>query len=147
MRSYAASRWAVLWKLRLPASLPYLFTALKITATASIVGAIVGEGPAGIRPAGAGDPVLRQQYTIAPEKLWAAILVTAALGILFFGIVRGRAAHPAPLAGGGLTANDEPGAVRSSARRRGQVLRHPSGTTVALCATSTWTSAAVSSSR
>ncbi|MDQ4109083.1 MAG: ABC transporter permease [Actinomycetota bacterium] len=89
MRSYAANRRAVLWKLRLPASLPYLFTALKITATASIVGAIVGEGPGGIRY-GLGRAILffSQQYTIAPEKLWAAILVTAALGILFYGIVR-----------------------------------------------------------
>lgn len=89
MRSYAASRPAVLWKLRFPASLPYLFTALKITATASIVGAIVGEGPGGIRY-GLGRAILffSQQYTIAPEKLWSAILVTAALGILFFGIVR-----------------------------------------------------------
>ncbi len=90
MRSYAATRRAVLWKLRLPASLPYLFTALKITATASIVGAIVGEGPGGIRY-GLGRAILffSQQYTIAPEKLWAAILVTAALGIVFFAIVRG----------------------------------------------------------
>jgi NitT/TauT family transport system permease protein len=89
MRSYAAGRSAVLWKLRLPASLPYLFTALKITATASIVGAIVGEGPGGIRY-GLGRAILffSQQYTIAPEKLWAAILVTAALGIIFFAIVR-----------------------------------------------------------
>ena len=53
MRSYAAGRWAVLWKVRFPASLPYLFTALKITATASIVGAIVGEGPAESRPVSA----------------------------------------------------------------------------------------------
>lgn len=90
MRSYAASRRAVLWKLRLPASLPYLFTALKITATASIVGAIVGEGPGGIQ-AGLGRAILffAQQYTVAPEKLWGAILFTALLGIIFFGIVRG----------------------------------------------------------
>ncbi len=89
MRSYAASRSAVLWKLRFPAALPYLFTALKITATASIVGAIVGEGPGGIRY-GLGRAILffSQQYTIAPEKLWSAIIVTSALGILFFGIVR-----------------------------------------------------------
>ncbi len=61
----------------LPASLPYLFTALKITATASIVGAIVGEGPGGIRY-GLGRAILffSQQYTIAPEKLWSAIIVT-----------------------------------------------------------------------
>lgn len=89
MRSYAANRRSVLWKLRLPASLPYLFTALKITATASIVGAIVGEGPGGIRY-GLGRAILffSQQYTIAPEKLWAAIGVTAVLGIVFFGLVR-----------------------------------------------------------
>jgi NitT/TauT family transport system permease protein len=89
MRSYAASRRHILWKLRLPASLPYLFTALKITATASVVGAIVGEGPGGIRY-GLGRAILffSQQYTIAPEKLWAAIFFTAALGIVFYGIVR-----------------------------------------------------------
>jgi NitT/TauT family transport system permease protein len=53
-RSYAAGRWQVYRKLRLPASLPYLFTALKIAATASIVGAIVGESPAGSPTAWAG---------------------------------------------------------------------------------------------
>ena len=89
MRSYAAGRRAVLWKLRLPASLPYLFTALKITATASIVGAIVGEGPGGIRY-GLGRAILffSQQYSIAPEKLWAAIFVTAVLGIVSYSVVR-----------------------------------------------------------
>ena len=91
MRSYAAGRWAVLWKVRFPASLPYLFTALKITATASIVGAIVGEGPGGIQ-AGLGRAILffAQQYTVAPEKLWGAILFTALLGIIFFGSCAGR---------------------------------------------------------
>src|SRR6187399_511753 len=90
MRSYAASRRAVLWKLRFPASLPYLFTALKITATASIVGAIVGEGPGGMQE-GLGRALMffAQQYTVAPEKLWGAILFTALLGIIFFGVVRG----------------------------------------------------------
>ena len=85
MRSYAASRRAVLWKVRFPASLPYLFTALKITATASVVGAIVGEGPGGMQ-AGLGRALMffSQQYAISPEKLWASIFVTAALGILFY---------------------------------------------------------------
>ncbi len=89
MRSYAASRWAVFWKLRLPASLPYLFTALKISATASIVGAIIGEGPGGI-PEGLGRAIINfnQQYISGPEKLWATILVSAVLGILFFSVVR-----------------------------------------------------------
>jgi NitT/TauT family transport system permease protein len=89
MRSYAASRRAVLWKLRLPASLPYLFTALKITATASIVGAIVGEGPGGVHE-GLGWTIIEfnQQYITGPEKLWAAIFVTALLGIAFYSLVR-----------------------------------------------------------
>ena len=89
MRSYAASKRTVLWKLRLPASAPYLFTALKIAATASIVGAIVGEGPGGIQE-GLGRAILdfNQTYITGPEKLWAAILVTALLGIAFYLLVR-----------------------------------------------------------
>lgn len=89
MRSYAASRWGILWKLRLPASLPYLFTALKISATASIVGAIIGEGPGGI-PDGLGRAIINfnQQYISGPEKLWAAIIASALLGIAFFVVIR-----------------------------------------------------------
>jgi NitT/TauT family transport system permease protein len=89
MRAYAASRSAVFWKLRLPASLPYLFTALKIAATASIVGAIVGEGPGGI-PDGLGRAIINfnNQYISGPEKLWAAIVAAAVLGIIFYGIVQ-----------------------------------------------------------
>lgn len=89
MRSYAADRRTILWKLRMPASAPYLFTALKIAATASIVGAIVGEGPGGIQE-GLGRAILdfNQTYITGPEKLWAAILVTALLGIVFYLLVR-----------------------------------------------------------
>ena len=89
MRSYAASRRSVFWKLRMPASLPYLFTALKVAATASIVGAIVGEGPGGIAD-GLGRAIINfnNQYISGPEKLWAAILACAILGILFYGLIR-----------------------------------------------------------
>ncbi len=89
MRSYAASRWSVFWKLRMPAALPYLFTALKISATASIVGAIVGEGPGGI-PDGLGRAIVNfnTQYISGPEKLWATIVACAVLGIAFFFIIR-----------------------------------------------------------
>jgi NitT/TauT family transport system permease protein len=89
MRSYAAGRWATYWKLRLPASMPYLFTALKIAATASIVGAIIGEGPGGI-PNGLGRAIINfnQQYITGPEKLWAAILVASLLGVTFFVMIR-----------------------------------------------------------
>jgi NitT/TauT family transport system permease protein len=89
MRSYAAKRRTIFWKLRMPASVPYLFTALKIAATASIVGAIVGEGPGGVQD-GLGRAILdfNQTYITGPEKLWAAILVTALLGISFYLLVR-----------------------------------------------------------
>ena len=90
MRSCAASRWTVFWKLRMPASLPYLFAALKIAATASIVGAIVGEGNPGGSQFGLGRAILNfnEQYASAPEKLWAAMLASALLGLVFFGAIR-----------------------------------------------------------
>ena len=89
MRAYAAGAWAVLWKVRMPAALPYLFTALKISATASIVGAIVAEAPTGIS-GGLGRAVIQfnQQYLSGPQKLWAAVIACAALGITFFCLVR-----------------------------------------------------------
>jgi NitT/TauT family transport system permease protein len=88
-RSYAASRWDVYRKLRLPASLPFLFTALKIAATASIVGAIIGESPGGVAD-GLGRVILtyNQYYVTGPEKLWAAIIASGLLGIAFYLVVR-----------------------------------------------------------
>ena len=88
MRSYAASPWAVLWKLRLPAALPYLFTALKVSATGSVVGAIVGELPSS-RSDGLAAAILRASgnYAAEPEKLWATILMASLVGMLFFAAV------------------------------------------------------------
>ncbi|MBL8153559.1 MAG: ABC transporter permease subunit [Anaerolineae bacterium] len=88
MQSYAASRWTTLWKLRFPAALPYIFTALKVSATASVVGAIIGELPSGIR-GGLGGAILNfnQYYTSDPTKLWAAIFIAALVGIFFFLLV------------------------------------------------------------
>lgn len=88
MRSYAAGWWSVLWKVRFPAALPYLFTAFKISATASVVGAIVGEEPTGIR-GGLGRAILQfnEQYISGPEKLWATVFAAATLGIVFFAAV------------------------------------------------------------
>src|SRR5262249_40187734 len=90
MRSCAASRWTIFWKLRMPASLPYLFAALKVAATASIVGAIVGEGNPGGSQYGLGRAILsfNEQYATGPEKLWAAILAASLLGLTFFLAVR-----------------------------------------------------------
>jgi NitT/TauT family transport system permease protein len=90
MRSYSASSWAVLWKLKVPASLPYLFAAFKISATASVVGAIIGELPSSIQD-GLGGAILNfnQYYLTSPESLWATNVVAALLGIAFFLVVAG----------------------------------------------------------
>jgi NitT/TauT family transport system permease protein len=88
MRSYAANPLQILWRLRIPTSLPYLFAAFKISATASVVGAIIGELPASIQD-GLGGAILNfnQYYSTTPENLWATNLIAAALGIAFFLIV------------------------------------------------------------
>ena len=86
MRSYASSRWTIMWKLRLPAALPYIFTALKVSATASVVGAIIGELPSGIGD-GLGRAILdfSSDYSlVSTPKLWASIMMAATVGILFF---------------------------------------------------------------
>ncbi|HET6945951.1 MAG TPA: ABC transporter permease subunit [Gaiellaceae bacterium] len=88
MRSYAAGSWTVLWKLRFPTALPYLFSALKVSATASIVGAIIGESPSSIA-GGLGGAILNfaQYYSFQPQNLWATNIIAASLGISFFLIV------------------------------------------------------------
>jgi NitT/TauT family transport system permease protein len=85
MRSYAAGEWAIFWKLRVPSALPYLFSAFRVAATASVVGAIIGELPSSIQE-GLGGAILNfnQYYALTPTYLWATNLVAAALGITFF---------------------------------------------------------------
>lgn len=90
MRSYGAAPGQIFFKLRLPTSVPYLFTALKISATASVVGAIIGELPVG-SAAGLGVVIINaaQYYTYRPTNLWATLLVAACLGIVFYFLVVG----------------------------------------------------------
>ncbi|HEY6571096.1 MAG TPA: ABC transporter permease subunit, partial [Candidatus Limnocylindrales bacterium] len=89
MRSYGASKTGIYTKLRLPASMPYFFTALKIAATASIVGAIIAEDTGAIKE-GLGRVIttFNQYYATGPEKLWAAIFIAGVLGIGFFLVIR-----------------------------------------------------------
>src|SRR5262249_17798990 len=88
MRSYAAGAWPTFQKLRLPAALPYLFTSLKVAATASVIGAIVAELPAGSK-SGIGVVIINaaQYYNSRPPVLYAAVLVSASIGLLFYGLV------------------------------------------------------------
>jgi NitT/TauT family transport system permease protein len=88
MESYAASEWAVFWKLRVPSAMPYLFAAFKVSATASVVGAVIGELPSSIQD-GLGGAIINfnQYYVLNPENLWATNLIAALLGIGFFLVV------------------------------------------------------------
>jgi NitT/TauT family transport system permease protein len=85
MRALSATPRQVFLKLRFPAALPYFFTALRLSATASVVGAIIGELPVGSR-FGMGVVIINaaQYYNWRPANLWAAILVSALLGIAFY---------------------------------------------------------------
>jgi NitT/TauT family transport system permease protein len=89
MRSYAANRRQTLWMVRLPTSVPYLFTAFRVAAASAVIGAIVGELPSGIAD-GLGSALLNynQYYTQGPERLWATIIMCAVLGLGFVGLIR-----------------------------------------------------------
>jgi NitT/TauT family transport system permease protein len=88
MRSYAATPGQIFLKLRLPAALPYLFTSLKVAATASVIGAIVAELPAGSR-SGIGVEIIKaaQFYNSRPPLLFATVIVAGAIGLVFYGAV------------------------------------------------------------
>ncbi|MDQ6795171.1 MAG: ABC transporter permease subunit [Chloroflexota bacterium] len=88
-RSYAASRTQALWRLRLPTSVPYLFASLRVAAAASVIGAIIGELPAGVAD-GLGSAIVNynQYYIAGPEKLWATIVMCTFVGLFFVALVR-----------------------------------------------------------
>jgi NitT/TauT family transport system permease protein len=87
-RSYASTPGQEFLKLRVPAALPYLFSGLKVAAGASVVGTIVGELPSGL-PDGLGRQLLTfaYYYLSGPEKLYAAVLFSALLGIVFVSLM------------------------------------------------------------
>jgi NitT/TauT family transport system permease protein len=89
MRTYNSSRWQVFWKLRVPASLPFLFTSMKVAVAAALVGAIVAELPTGA-VAGIGAKLLVGSYYSQSVQMWSALVVgslMAALLVTAVGIV------------------------------------------------------------
>jgi NitT/TauT family transport system permease protein len=78
MRTYNASRFEVFTKLRWPIALPYLFTSMKVGVAASLVGAIVGELPAGTSN-GIGARLLAGSYYGQTVQIWSALLAAAIL--------------------------------------------------------------------
>jgi len=86
MKTYSASRLKTLIALRLPASMPYLFTSLKVGIAAALVGAIVAELPTGaIR--GLGARLLSGSYYGQTTQIWAALIAAAVAAATLVGIV------------------------------------------------------------
>ncbi|PYE26597.1 NitT/TauT family transport system permease protein [Rhizobium sp. PP-CC-3A-592] len=94
MRTYNASPSQLFWKLRWPASMPYLFTSLKVAVAISLVGAIVGELPTGA-VAGLGARLLAGSYYGQTVQIWSALFMAAGLAAILVLIV--GAAHSAVL--------------------------------------------------
>jgi NitT/TauT family transport system permease protein len=86
MQTYAASRWQTLFKLRLPAAMPFIFNALKINSTLALIGAIVAEF--------FGTPIVGMGFRISTEvgrmnvdMVWATIFVAALAGSISYGLI------------------------------------------------------------
>ncbi|WP_424767673.1 ABC transporter permease [Paenibacillus sp. sgz302251] len=80
--TYKGTKWEIFWKLRLPTSLPYVFSALKISTSLAIVGAIVGEFVGSNK--GLGYVVLVSSYHMDTPLMFSAIIASAACGLLLF---------------------------------------------------------------
>jgi ABC-type nitrate/sulfonate/bicarbonate transport system permease component len=85
MRSMRASRWQILWLVRLPGAMPSFFSGLRIAATYSVTGAIFGEYVGAYQ--GLGIYMETAAHSFAIVLVFAAILVTAVLSLLLFGLV------------------------------------------------------------
>ncbi|MCR8827679.1 ABC transporter permease [Pseudosulfitobacter koreensis] len=86
MHTWNASASQTFWKLRLPASMPYLFTSLKVAMAASLVGAIVGELPTGAI-SGLGARLLAGSYYGQTIQIWSALVMAAALAAVMVALI------------------------------------------------------------
>jgi NitT/TauT family transport system permease protein len=86
MRSYAAGEIEIFRRVRIPNSLPYLFSALKVATVLAMIGAIVGDYFGGSQEA-LGIQIRRSAGVFAFDEAWAAIMVASVLGIVFYAAV------------------------------------------------------------
>jgi len=95
-RVFNAPKWKVFVKIRVPNAYPYILSALKITATAAVVGAIVGEFVAS--QSGLGYVIITSQSSMNTPVAFAALVWISILGLLLFGAVAGLSRILAPWA-------------------------------------------------
>lgn len=88
MRSYAASEFEILRKVRLPNALPYMFNAFKVAATLSMIGAVVSEYFGGNRSA-LGVFITQEAAQFRFQNSWAAIIIACVVGITFYLVILG----------------------------------------------------------
>ena len=88
MRSWNAGPGQVFWRLRLPSAMPYLFASLKVAVAAALVGAIVGEMPAGAT-SGLGARLLSGSYYGQTIQIWAALFAAAGLAAALVAVIGG----------------------------------------------------------
>lgn len=86
MKTYSANAGQTFWKLRLPASVPYLFTSLKVGIAAALVGTIVGELPTGAIQ-GLGARILIGDQFGNPLMIWSALIAAACLAAALVSVV------------------------------------------------------------
>jgi NitT/TauT family transport system permease protein len=85
VRSLKASRWQVFTKIRFPNAVPYIFTGLKLNATMSVIGAIVGEFVASER--GLGALIITGGVTLETPSIFASLILISVLGLALYGVV------------------------------------------------------------
>jgi NitT/TauT family transport system permease protein len=84
-RVFNAPKWKVFAKIRIPNAYPYILSALKVTATAAVVGAIVGEFVAS--QSGLGYVIITSQSSMNTPLAFGALIWISILGLVLFGAV------------------------------------------------------------
>jgi len=86
MRSYTATKWEILTKVKIPHSLPYIFTGLETSVVICVVGVIIGEfiGSAG----GLGHYIISKQFNLETDAIFSALIVLSLMGMFLYFVVQ-----------------------------------------------------------
>jgi len=84
LRTLGANRWQVFAKAQIPSCLPFMFSGIKVAITVSVIGAVIGEWVGSSE--GLGYLAIRSQSQFLSERVWAATVLMALMGISLFAI-------------------------------------------------------------